>query len=242
MLKIIELFAGIRAFSLASEWIGGFETVEAVEINSYCNEKMLKRYPNVPIHEDIRTYHPKLSTDLIVGGSPCQDLSSQGKQAGLKGDRSSLWYEMLRVIEEARPTFVIWENVRNAIAKGAVHEVMRGLYQSGYRFDAEIITAEEVGAPHERERIFVVGYSNSIVEATKGKVLKSWAEQSRCHIAIARSFGNWGDPKSPQLPDNGVDYGIPDRLAGLSAYGNAIVPQCAIAPLLRVKYLAELAA
>ena len=238
-LKMIELFAGIRAMSLASEWIGGFETVEAVEINPYCNQKMLKHYPDVPIHEDIRTYHPAIPADLIVGGSPCQDLSSQGKQAGIEGDRSSLWYEMLRVIEEARPSFVIWENVRNAIAKGAVYEVMRGLYQSGYRFDAQIISAEEVGAPHQRERIFICAYSNSAIKNPKRKLLKPWAEQVRSHIAIARSFSNW---EKTQLPDNGVDHGIPDRLAGLSAYGNAIVPQCAVVPLLRVKYLSKLIA
>jgi DNA (cytosine-5)-methyltransferase 1 len=239
-LKMIELFAGIRAFSLASEWIGGFETVEAVEINPYCNEKMRKRYPNVPIHEDIRTYSPNLSADVIVGGSPCQGNSQAGKGEGSKDSRSGLITEFFRVIQESMPRFVIWENVYGAIASGQLRETLTELDRLGYGFDAEIISAEEVGAPHERKRIFVVGYSNSIVEATKGKVLKSWAEQSRCHIAIARSFGNWGDPKSPQLPDNGVDHGIPDRLAGLSAYGNAIVPQCAVVPLLRVKYLAEL--
>jgi DNA (cytosine-5)-methyltransferase 1 len=238
-LKMIELFAGVRAFSLASEWIGGFETIEAVEINAYCNEKMRKRYPDVPIHEDIRMYQPAVSADLIVGGSPCQDLSSQGKQAGLEGDRSSLWYEMLRVVEEASPRFVIWENVRNSVAKGAVHEVMRGLYQSGYRFDAEIIAASEIGAPHQRERVFVVAYSNSIVKTSKRKVFQSWSEQIRSHLAIARTFAIW---EGSQLPDNGVDHGVSDRLAGLSAYGNAIVPQCAVVPLLRVKYLAELIA
>ena len=238
-LKMIELFAGIRSFSLASSWIGGFETVEAVEINSYCNQKMLKHYPNVPIHEDIRTYTPSVSADIIVGGSPCQDLSSEGKQTGLEGDRSSLWYEMLRVIEESQPRFVIWENVRNSVAKGAVHEVMRGLYQSGYRFDAEIIAASEVGAPHQRKRVFVVAYAHGAVKNSKRKLFKPWSEQVRSHIAIARTFGIW---EGSQLPDNGVDYGISERLSGLSAYGNSIVPQCAIIPLLRVKYLAELIA
>lgn len=238
-LKMIELFAGIRAFSLASDWIGGFETVEAVEINRYCNEKMLKHYPNTPIYEDIRTYTPTISADVIVGGSPCQDLSSAGKQAGLEGERSSLWFEMLRVINEAQPRFVIWENVRNAIAKGAVHEVMRGLYNSSYGFDAEIISASEIGAPHQRERVFVVAYSNSIIKTARCEVFQSWSEQIGSHLEIARSFERW---KGSQLPDYGVSHGISDRLAGLSAYGNAIVPQVAIAPLLRVKYLAELAA
>jgi DNA (cytosine-5)-methyltransferase 1 len=239
MLKIIELFAGIRAFSLASEWIGGFETVEAVEINPYCNEKMRKRYPNVPIHEDIRTYSPNLSADVIVGGSPCQGNSQAGKGQGSQDPRSGLITEFFRVIQESQPKFVVWENVYGCIKSGQLRETLTELDRLDYQFDAEIISAEEVGAPHERKRIFVVAYSHSVVEAVRGKVLQSWTDQIRHQIAIARSFGCW---KSSQLPDNGVDHGISDRLAGLSAYGNAIVPQVAIAPLLRVKYLAELAA
>ena len=236
-LKIIELFAGIRAFSLASEWVGGFETVEAVEINPYCNQKMLKHYPNVPIHEDIRTYSPKLSADVIVGGSPCQGNSQAGKGEGSKDSRSGLITEFFRVIQESKPRFVVWENVYGCIKSGQLRETLTELDRLGYGFDAEIISAEEVGAPHERKRIFVVAYSNSVVKAARGKVLESWTDQIRHQIAIARTFGNW---KGSQLPDNGVSHGIPDRLAGLSAYGNAIVPQCAVVPLLRVKYLASL--
>jgi DNA (cytosine-5)-methyltransferase 1 len=236
-LKIIELFAGIRAFSLVSEWVGGFETVEAVEINPYCNQKMLKHYPNVPIHEDIRTYSPKLSADVIVGGSPCQGNSQAGKGEGSKDSRSGLITEFFRVIQESKPRFVVWENVYGCIKSGQLRETLTELDRLGYGFDAEIISAEEVGAPHERKRIFVVAYSNSVVKAARGKVLESWTDQIRHQIAIARTFGNW---KGSQLPDNGVSHGIPDRLAGLSAYGNAIVPQCAVVPLLRVKYLASL--
>lgn len=239
MLKIIELFAGIRAFSLASEWIGGFETIEAVEINPYCNEKMRKHYPNIPIHEDIRTYHPSLSADVIVGGSPCQGNSQAGKGKGSKDSRSGLITEFFRVIQESMPRFVVWENVYGAIASGQLRETLTELDRLGYRFDAEIISAEEIGAPHERKRIFVVAYSHSVVKATRSKVLESWADQIRHQIAIARTFGVW---ESSQLPDNGVSHGISDRMAGLSAYGNAIVPQVAIAPLLRVQYLAGLAA
>ena len=236
-LKIIELFAGIRAFSLASEWVGGFETVEAVEINPYCNQKMLKHYPNVPIHEDIRTYHPPIPADVIVGGSPCQGNSQAGKGEGSKDSRSGLITEFFRVIQESMPRFVIWENVYGAIASGQLRETLTELDRLGYGFDVEIISAEEIGAPHERKRIFVVAYSNSVVKAARGKVLESWTDQIRSQIAIARTFGNW---KGSQLPDHGVSHGIPDRLAGLSAYGNGIVPQCAVAPLLRVKYLASL--
>ncbi len=233
---MIELFAGIRAFSLASEWIGGFETVEAVEINPYCNERMLKHYPNVPIHEDIRTYHPKIFADVIVGGSPCQGNSQAGKGQGSQDSRSGLITEFFRVIQESKPNFVIWENVYGCIKSGQLRETLTELDRLGYGFDAEIISAKEIGAPHERKRIFVVAYSNSIIKATRGKILESWANQIGSQIAIARTFGVW---QSSQLPDNGVSHGIPNRLSGLSAYGNTIVPQCAVIPLLRVKHLAS---
>ena len=238
-LKMIELFAGIRAFSLAAKWLDGIETVEAVEINSYCNEKMKKHYPNVVTHGDIRTYSPQIQADVIVGGSPCQDMSNAGKQSGINGDRSCLWYEMLRVINKAKPRFVVWENVRGSISTGGLREVLRGLYKSGYGFDVEIIKASEVGAPHQRERVFVVAYAHSTVQAPRGEVFKSWSEQIGSQIERAKSFGIW---ESSQLPDNGVSHGIPNRLSGLSAYGNAIVPQCAAIALMRVQYLAECAA
>jgi DNA (cytosine-5)-methyltransferase 1 len=234
---MIELFAGIRAFSLASDWIGGFETIEAVEINPYCNEKMIKHYPNVPIHEDIRTYSPKSSADVIVGGSPCQGYSQAGNRKGSDDERSGLIREFLRVCDESKPKFIILENVRGIHSSGELQAFCESLHRGGYQFDVEIISAEEIGAPHQRERIFVCAYSNSIIKAARSEVLESWAEQIRSQIAIARTFGSW---ESSQLPDNGVSHGIPNRLSGLSAYGNAIVPQCAVVPLLRVKYLASL--
>ena len=235
---MIELFAGIRAFSLAAKWLGGIETVEAVEINPYCNEKMRKHYPDVSTHDDIRTYSPQIRADVIVGGSPCQDMSQSGKKAGIKGDRSRLWYEMLRVINEVKPRFVVWENVRGSVSAGGLKEVLRGLHKSGYHFDVEIIKASEVGAPHQRERVFVVAYAHGTVQAPQGEVFQSWSEQIRPQIERAKSFGIW---QGSQLPDNGVSHGIPDRLSGLSALGNAIVPQCAAIALMRVQYLAAIA-
>ena len=238
-LKMIELFAGIRAFSLAAKWLGEIKTVEAVEINSYCNEKMEKYYPNVVTHGDIRTYSPQIQADIIAGGSPCQGYSQNGKRKGSADSRSGLIKEFLRVCDRVRPKFIILENVRGIHSSGGLQAFCECLHRGGYHFDVEIIKASEVGAPHQRERVFVVAYAHGTVKAPKGEVFKSWSEQIGSQIERAKSFGIW---EGSQLPDNGVDHGIPNRLSGLSAYGNAIVPQCAAIALMRVQYLAEYAA
>ena len=235
---MIELFAGIRAFSLAAKWLGGIETVEAVEINQYCNEKMRKHYPDVSTHGDIRTYKPKIRADVIVGGSPCQGYSQNGKRKGSADSRSGLIKEFLRVCDQVRPRFIVLENVRGIHPSGGLQAFCECLHRGGYHFYVEIIKASEVGAPHQRERVFVVAYAHSTVQAPKGEVLESWSEQIRPQIERAKSFGVW---QSSQLPDNGVDHGICNRLSGLSAYGNAIVPQCAAIALMRVQYLAAIA-
>jgi DNA (cytosine-5)-methyltransferase 1 len=200
----LDLFSGIGAFALASKIVGGIETTQMVEINKFCQLVLRKRFPCVPVHSDIRDYFPKEGEfDLIVGGSPCQGLSIAGKQKGIiEDDRSSLWFEMLRVIQEVQPKYVVWENVFNAIRNGAVAEVMRGLHSSGYRFDAQVISAKEVGAPHLRERVFVVAYrehsndlvahSNCSIKANGSNVFIPWAEQIRGEIEIASNSNSFG--------------------------------------------------
>jgi len=234
-LTSIDLFAGIGGFALASRWLG-IETTQFVEINPFCRKILAKNFPDIPCHDDVRSYHPpKGSADLIVGGSPCQDLSVAGKQKGIiEGARSSLWFEQLRIIQECDPTFVIWENVFGAVNTKALQIVLEGLCDAGYRFDVEVVSGENVGSPHQRKRIFVVAYSDSFKQATRGKVQPSWAEQIRSHTERARAFGCW---EGSELPDHGVDHGVPDRMAGNSALGNAVIPQCAAVALMRVQYL-----
>jgi DNA (cytosine-5)-methyltransferase 1 len=197
MLKCLDLFSGIGGFAIAAHTVGRIETTQFVEWNQFCTKVLQKNFPDVPVHSDIRDYYPKEGEfDLICGGSPCQDLSIAGKQKGIiEGDRSSLWFEMLRIIKEVKPKFVVWENVHGAIRNGGVAEVLRGLYRANYRFDAQIISAKEVGAPHLRERVFVVAYressanliadSNRLVQADRSNLLIPWAEQIGGGIAIA---------------------------------------------------------
>jgi len=235
-MQAIDLFAGIGGFKIACDWLK-IDTAQFVEINPYCQKQLKKHYPSIPIHDDVRTCHPPSSIDLVIGGSPCQGNSQAGKKTGLADPRSSLWFEQLRIIQESNCTFAIWENPRGAHSQGALQTVLRGLYESGYRFDVEIISAKELGAPQERQRIFVTAYSNRFIKATRGEILASWASQIGSQIEGARTFGVWASPFSGVY---GVAHGFPERMAGISALGNAVVPQCALVPLMRVLYLNSL--
>jgi len=236
-LKAIDLFTGIGGFKIACGWLG-IKTVQFVEIDKNCRKVLKKHYPDVPIHDDVATYHP-IRADVIIGGSPCQGNSVAGNKKGLEDPRSSLWFEQFRIIKEGMPDFAVWENPKGALYSGALERVLEDLDSIGYRCNAEIVSAKEVGLPQLRERIFVVSYSNRIQQAIRGKVLCSWTDQIRDHINQARSFGS---PQESQPPIRRVVDGVSDRLQRGRQLGNAAVPQCAAIPLLRVKYLAELAA
>ena len=117
MLRLLDCFSGIGGFSLAASWVGGFQTVGFVEIDPYCQRILRKHWPEVPVHDDIRGYSAEPgSVDVITAGFPCQDLSSAGKQEGLSGERSGLFYEVIRLARELRPQFIVFENVANLVS------------------------------------------------------------------------------------------------------------------------------
>ncbi len=111
-LRVLDTFSGIGGFSLAARWLGGFETVQFVERDPYCQGILRKHWPTVPIHDDICTFNPEPGSAYIVcSGFPCQDISQAGKGAGLAGSRSGLFYELLRVVRLVGPRYVVLENV-----------------------------------------------------------------------------------------------------------------------------------
>ena len=112
-LRLLDTFSGIGGFSLAAKWLGGFETIQFVEIDPFCRRVLKKHWPDVPIHHDICNFKPEHGfADVIVGGFPCQDISTAGKQRGIKeGTRSGLFYELMRIIRLVRPRYVVLENV-----------------------------------------------------------------------------------------------------------------------------------
>jgi DNA-cytosine methyltransferase len=151
-----ELFAGIGGFSLGLER-AGMECKWQVEIEPYATAVLKKHWPEVPKHDDVKTFPPEgdYSVDLICGGFPCQDISVAGKGAGLAGARSGLWNEFARIIGELRPRYVIVENVAALLTRG-MGTVLGDLSTLGYDAEWHVIPASAVGAPHRRDRVWIV--------------------------------------------------------------------------------------
>lgn len=158
-MKVLDLFSGIGGFSLGLER-AGMETIGFVEIDPFCQSVLKMHWPDVPVYDDIKTLHAeefKIRPDVICGGLPCQPFSVAGKQRGKKDDRY-LWPEMLRVIKEFRPNWVIAENVVGLINMG-LDEVLLDLESEGYTTQSFVIPAAGLDGSHRRERVWVVGYA-----------------------------------------------------------------------------------
>jgi len=251
----LDLFSGIGGFSLAAQLVGGIETTQFVEINPYCQKVLCKNFPNILIHDDIKTYHPRPGQfDLVTGGSPCQDLSVAGKQQGINGSRSSLWFEQLRVFKESQATFLIWENVTGAFRNG-FDAVLRSLSERGYMCEWQTISAGGVGAPHQRDRIWLIAYPTSLFRdappwsdqiglqvenaaypdySRSPQSSASQQERARTKLEVRDTY--WSSVEPPVC---GVAHGLPNRLDRLTALGNSLVPQCAAIALQRVLFLSQ---
>ena len=175
-LKLLDLFSGIAGFSYAAEKIvGGYKTTQFVEIDPYCQSVLRKNFPNIPIHDDIRTFTAKPGQfDVFTIGFPCQDLSVAGKQRGINDKtRSGLFYESIRLLREVRPRFALFENVRNLLSheKGQTfQEVLFQIAKAGYDAEWSVISARDLGACHLRERIWIVAYTNDYGSSTSKRI------------------------------------------------------------------------
>lgn len=162
-LKILDLFSGIGGFSYAAErLVGGYETVGFCEIDPFCQKVLKKHWPNVPVHDDVRKLANEADrfrglVDVVCGGYPCQPFSLAGVRKGQEDDRH-LWPEMLRIIQAAKPRFVIGENVAGHISMGLDH-VLSDLEAENYTARAFVIPACAKDAKHRRDRVWVVGYT-----------------------------------------------------------------------------------
>lgn len=168
-MKMLDLFSGIGGMSLAAEW-AGIETVAFCEIEPYCQQVLKKHWPDVPIYNDVRELTRERleqdgvigdgrTIDLICGGYPCQPFSIAGKRRGAEDDRH-LWPEMFRLVRELRPTWVVGENVAGHVSLG-LDDVLSDLESEGYTCRAFVVPAAAVGAPHRRDRVFVVAYTEN---------------------------------------------------------------------------------
>lgn len=161
-MRVLSLFAGIGGLDLGLEW-AGFQTVAFVERESACQHWLSTHWPGVPIHDDVRTFSGlplRGLVDLVCGGFPCQPFSVAGKQKGTEDERH-LWPEMSRIIREVRPRWVLAENVPGlrTIAADLVLEDLEG---QGYTCWPLVVGVDDVGGPHRRKRVWILGYSASV--------------------------------------------------------------------------------
>jgi DNA (cytosine-5)-methyltransferase 1 len=205
-----SLFSGIGGFDLAAEWMG-WTNVFHTEWNEFGQKVLKHHFPNSISYNDIiktdYTIHNG-DIDIITGGFPCQPFSLAGKRKG-KDDERFLWHEMLRAIQQIRPTYVVAENVRGllTIDAGMVFEqVCLDLESEGYEVQPLLLPAAGVNAPHRRDRIFIVGYAaNTIVnrntsqgtsEETKGNRSKDNRQQKYRGKQTKRTDGLHGFPRN----------------------------------------------
>lgn len=162
-IRILELFGGIGACSKALERIGiDYEIADYVEIDKYAVKSFNAMHGTNFEPQDICEWNKDIECDLIMHGSPCQDFSLAGKQAGGdegSGTRSSLMYETVRIVEKLKPKYVIWENVKNVISKKHKHNFdnyLERMEELGYTNYYQVLNAKDYGIPQNRERVFTV--------------------------------------------------------------------------------------
>ena len=252
----LSLFSGIGGLDLAAE-MAGFRTVGQCEWANYPTKVLEKHWPDVPRWRDIRTltgesFYEKTgmrTVDVISGGFPCQPFSVAGKRRGKEDDRY-LWPEMLRVISELRPAWVVGENVAG-IVNMALDQVCADLENEGYSVQAFIIPACAVDAPHRRDRCAILAHANGgghLHRADEKHPAKGreHAQREPCgrnqYVAHADCNGleeqrMQGLQKKSRIPtaNSGwwptepnvgrVAYGTPSRVDRLKCLGNAVVPQ-----------------
>lgn len=158
-LKMGSLFSGAGLCDLGFHW-AGFQHEFFCEVDPYCRSVLQRHWPGIPIYGDIREVsgHALPEVDVLAGGFPCQDVSCGGKRAGItQNTRSGLWYEYKRIIEEKRPKYAVIENVKGLLSQG-MDVVLQDLSRIGYDAEWQCVPASAFGAPHLRERIFIVAY------------------------------------------------------------------------------------
>jgi DNA (cytosine-5)-methyltransferase 1 len=250
----LDLFSGVGGFHLASKLAGiRFDHTYYSDIEPFANEVYAKNFPqSVPLG-DIRTIdghklrqqHPD-ATWIVTGGFPCQDISQAGTRTGLAGSRSGLWFEMLRIIHGVRPRAIIAENVA-ALCRNGLDRVLISLAQIGYDAEWQIISAASVGAPHLRERMWIVAYpsiadtclhrcehhqssqqtpqecvGNGQHSYAENEALPDWTNWTR----VATEAAIHSEPALYRVDDGSTEE-LDRRLSRIKACGNAIVPQVA---------------
>lgn len=243
-MKYGSLFAGIGGIDLGLER-AGMECTWQVEIDPFCQKVLQKHWPNIKRYSDVREVgkHNLEPVDLVAGGFPCQDVSLAGLRKGLEGKRSTLWSEFFRIVCDLQPRWVLAENVPGLLSSDNgefIRVILRDL--ASISFDAEwnVLPAAVFGAPHIRERVFIIAYPKNDDGECRRPLIPTSAITRDLAININPFSktdwnGTWIDRKDessyirnfPEPIFYRMDDGVPNRVERLRATGNAVVPQVA---------------
>ena len=237
-LKVVSLFAGAGGIELGLERTG-MQTVGQVEMDPYCNKVLGEHWPDVPRHLDMETAvtwwlsEPRPVVDVVCGGFPCQPFSLAGKQLGMNDDRW-MWPAMFDFVRNTRPRYVLVENVSALVRNGrAFGRVLADLHSLGFDAEWATLRASEFGAPHRRERVYVLAYPAGINGQSRDLLGQGRERQAPIPTrglsglaihqqrAAARQWLD-GEPRVDRLAD-----GIPFQVDRLRLAGNAVVPAVA---------------
>jgi DNA (cytosine-5)-methyltransferase 1 len=227
-MNFLSLFSGIGGMDLGLER-AGMRCVGQAEIDPFCRRVLAKHWPEVPRHDDVRTCpewwasEPRPRLDVVAGGFPCQPVSQAGRRLAQQDERW-LWPAMARVVAVVRPTWVVVENVPGLLHRG-IGDVAAELSRLGYAARPGLVSACTLGAPHPRDRLFILAHAvspgrcawrvrGSGAVAADGELLTGGGSQ-RC--------GWWA--AEPDV--DRVAYGVPRGVDRRRALGNAVVPQVA---------------
>lgn len=230
----LDTFSGIGGFALAAQRLGGIKTQQFVEIDPFCRQILNKHFPGVPCHDDIQTFNSSMQFDIITAGFPCQDISqANSKRKGLAGERSGLFFETIRLVREIRPRYLVLENsaaLLNSNSGRDMGTILWELAESGYSAEWSVLSACSLGAPHTRERVFIVAYPDRFNGAMRVAIHQGNPQQLQ--QGHPRSLlENW-ERTNPRI--TGVVNGVPRRMDRLRSLGNAVVPKVAAIALNRV--------
>jgi DNA (cytosine-5)-methyltransferase 1 len=223
---VLELFAGIGGLSLGLER-AGFRVVGQVELDPWCRSVLARHWPEVPRHDDVRTapawWAGRPAPDLLAGGFPCQPVSTAGRRLGAD-DTRWLWPAMADAIAAIRPAWIVAENVPGLRTRGLA-AVLADLDRLGYTAAAGTISACAMGAPHPRERLFILAHA-------QGARCRARRDQPGDPGPAAGRRADWPRPQrrggwSDEPGVGRVAYGLPGRVDRIRALGNAVVPAVA---------------
>jgi DNA (cytosine-5)-methyltransferase 1 len=244
-MRVLDLFSGIGGFSLGLER-AGMQTVAFCESEPFARKVLAKHWPEIPIYDDVRSLTAErlvcdgVSAEIICGGFPCQGISTAGQHKGLGDDRSGLWSEFARLIGEVRPRYAIVENV-GTLTRNGLGRVLGDLAEIGFDAEWDRIPASAVGAPHRRDRTWIVAYPQGAggrpISCGVGEGTDAWlrSQESEGHffgwsgefarLLVGRGANRRGTPWEVEPRLERMANGVPDQMDRTRVTGLAVVPQ-----------------